>query len=62
MKIEPAIVLSWPMDAEGYALFGADSVTGPWVEIDAAVTVEGDESTVTLRVDQRMKFYRLQRQ
>lgn len=57
LRIDPAIALSWPMDAEGYALMGADAVNGPWVEIDAEVTVEGNESTVALRADEQMKFF-----
>ena len=60
LRIEPAIVLSWPVNAEGYSLMGADSAGGPWVKIDAEVKVDGDESTVSLRADQQMGFYTLQ--
>jgi hypothetical protein len=59
LSIEAAVILSWPIAADSYVLMGADTVDGPWVEIDAAVTVEDGQSTVTIKASERMRFYRL---
>jgi enediyne biosynthesis protein E4 len=60
LRIEPAIILAWPIRAEGYVLFGAESLQGPWEPIDAVVEVEDGHSTVTVRARERMRFYQLQ--
>ncbi len=61
LKIEPAVILSWPLGADAYALQGASDVTGPWVEIAAEVRVLGGESTVALKANMQAQFYRLVR-
>jgi hypothetical protein len=60
LRIEPAILLTWPIRAEGYVLFGAESLQGPWEPIDAVVEVKDGYSTVTVRARERMRFYQLQ--
>lgn len=61
LKIEPAIILSWPEAADGYALEGASDINGPWVGIAAEVRVLGEESTVALKANMQAQFYRLAR-
>ena len=61
LSIERGVALSWPAAAAGYVLVGADSVEGPWVEIDAAATLEETQFTVTIRTSERMRFYQLRR-
>jgi enediyne biosynthesis protein E4 len=59
LSVEAAVILSWPVTAEGYDLFGAQSVEGPWMKIDTAVTAESGRSTVTVKAIERMRFYQL---
>ena len=59
LSVEAAVILSWPVTAESYDLFGAESLAGPWMEIDTAVTVEQGRSTAIVKASERMRFYEL---
>ena len=61
VAIESAVILSWPIRAEGYALFGAENAEGPWVRIEIPVVVAGDHSAVTIKATDRMRLYRLEK-
>lgn len=60
LSIEPAVILSWPTSADGYVLYGTDSVDGPWAEIEAEVIEQDGQATVTVKATDRMKLYQLQ--
>ena len=59
LTYDTALILSWPVDADGWALFGADEVDGPFQQVDTQVVVEGNRSTVTVPTDVKKQFYKL---
>jgi hypothetical protein len=56
------IVIAWPTSAAGYSLEGSASLTSPnWLAVNAAITVVGSQSTVTLPISGQTQFYRLKK-
>jgi hypothetical protein len=51
--------LSWPTQADGFALQQATALSGPWTAVGGAATVEGDQNTVVVQPQSNTAFYRL---
>lgn len=59
LTITPALILTWPIAAEGYLLESAPSVDGPWTVVEATPSVEGDRTQVTVPAADAMRLFRL---
>ena len=59
LSVETALILSWPVAAESWLLFGANNVDGPYERVALEVVGDGDRSTVTVPTGERMQFYQL---
>ncbi|MBE7499972.1 MAG: CRTAC1 family protein [Verrucomicrobiales bacterium] len=60
LVIEPAVILAWPVRAEGYVPYAAETAEGPWQRLDAPVTIADGRSTITVKARDRMRYYQLQ--
>ena len=59
LTIESAVIISWPIDAEGYILEAAANVDGPWNLVEAEPEMDGDQTTVVVKATQEMQWFRL---
>ena len=59
LTIERAVVLSWPVIAEGYVLESAASTDGPWTLVSEEPSVDGNQTTVTVKVTEATRFFQL---
>lgn len=59
LAITPALILSWPIAADGYLLESAPTIDGPWTAVDAEPEVDGSQTKVVVDTENEMRFFRL---
>lgn len=59
IELTTGFYVAWPANAEGYVLEKAESVGGPWVRHEGALSVVEGQNVVVMNLESRMKFYRM---
>ncbi|HEY5912073.1 MAG TPA: right-handed parallel beta-helix repeat-containing protein [Verrucomicrobiae bacterium] len=59
LAITPAVLLSWPIDEDGWTVESAPAVDGPWTPLIATPFVQGDRKSVAVPTDAQRRFFRL---
>ena len=60
LAIAPAVLLSWPGDEDGWAVYSAPAVAGPWTPLIATPFLQGGRHSVAVPIDAERRLFRLQ--
>lgn len=58
LTIEPAVLVSWPAEDDGWTLESAPGVDGPWAPVSATPFIQSGRQNIAVPTESRKQFFR----